>query len=110
MTLPEYFAEFKNLLQAELFPVLKSGVGPLRNHSKLLPAILASEPLTRSVQHRALAPSGRLKCNPLKGASAEGMPPLNQSGAIMTAVFCNRCLNSAAVTSASYVVSHLFCE
>ncbi len=47
ITSPEHLAQFKNLLQRELFPVLESSVGPLSKQGKLLAAIVSMQPLAR---------------------------------------------------------------
>lgn len=52
ITLPDGLAQFSNLLQTELFPLLESAVGPLSKQSKLLAAILSVEPLARFVESR----------------------------------------------------------
>jgi hypothetical protein len=45
-------AQFHNLLQCELFPLLESAVGPLDKQSKLLAAVVSLEPLARFVSAR----------------------------------------------------------
>jgi len=45
-------AQFHNLLQCELFPLLESAVGPLDKQSKRLAAVVSLEPLARFVSAR----------------------------------------------------------
>jgi hypothetical protein len=62
ITSAERLAQFKNLLQTELFPALESALGPLSKQSQLLAAIVSLQPLTRWLRKRR-AWTGRRPCD-----------------------------------------------
>ena len=69
ITSSERLAQFKNVLQRDLFPALEASVGPLSKAAQLLAAIVSLQPLTRWVKRRR-AGTGRRPCDRLCLAKA----------------------------------------
>ena len=60
-TSPDRIAQFSNLLQTELFPLLEAAVGPLSKQAKLLAAVVSMQPLARFIVR--ISRRGRRPCS-----------------------------------------------